>query len=166
MAPISRFMLPVLPLALAACVSEGPYPSLAPRPGEGDISLAEPERPDIAVASDPALRQRVAALRAHADEGQRAFDAVYATAASAIGRAGPGGSESWIEAQQALSRLEAARGPTPAALVALDQLSTERSQAATNAEDFALIGTALADVTRLSEAQDARLETLRNRLRN
>lgn len=163
---ISRSILIVLPLALAACVSEGPYPSLAPRPGEGNISLAEPERPDVLVASDPALRGRVAGLRAQADEGQRAFDATYGPVASAVGRAGPIESESWIEAQQALSRLEAARGQTTSALVALDQLSTERSQTATNDGDFALIGAAIEAVSRIAGEQEARLGMLRSRLGN
>ena len=166
MAPNPRSVFLVLPLALAACVSEGPYPSLAPRPGEGNISLAEPERPDVAVASDPALRGRIAELRAQADAGQRAFDVAYGPAASAIGRAGPSESESWIEAQQALSRLEAARGPTTSALVALDALSTERSQTPTNDEDFVLIGAAIEAVSRIAGDQETRLGALRSRLGN
>lgn len=151
-------------IALGGCVTQGSFPSLAPRPGEGDLSVAEPVRPDETVADDSAVRQRVAALQAQAQEGQNAFDAAYGAAAAATGRAGGQGSDSWVAAQEALSRLEAARGATPEALAALDRLSTERTDQPLSGGDRALIDAAFAQITRLSEAQDERIAELRRRI--
>ena len=80
MALPDRFALPaavLLALALGGCVTQGEFPSLAPRPGEGDFSIAEPDRPAPVVPNDPALGRRVEALRRDARAGQRAFDAAY-----------------------------------------------------------------------------------------
>ncbi|MDQ8754614.1 hypothetical protein RCO27_00065 [Sphingosinicella sp. LHD-64] len=161
--------LPIIPLAgsalvLGGCVSQGTYPSLAPRPGEREISIAEPVRPSADVPGDAALRQRVAALQAQAAAGQRAFEGAYGAAAAAVNRAGAPESESWIVAQEALSRLEAARGATPEALAALDRLQTDRTDQPTSTDDFALIGAAIAETTRLAEAQEVRIAGLRRRI--
>ncbi len=154
----------LLACLLGGCVSQGPFPSLAPRPGEGDFVLAEPDRPAPVVADDQALRRQAQALRAAAEEGRRAFDGVYDEARAAIGRGGAEGSDSWVEAQQALSRLEAARATTADALTQLHALATERSDLPTSREDFALIQRAIAEVEEMDQAQQARIAPLRDRL--
>lgn len=151
-------------LTLGGCVTQGPFPSLAPRPGEGDISIAEPQRPDVAAPNDPAVAQRVASLRAQARDGQNGFDAAYGGTAAAVAWAGGQGSDSWSAAQEALSRLEAARGATTEALAALDRLATERADVPTSRDDMASIEAATADVARLAEVQNERIAQLRRRL--
>ncbi|MBX3562162.1 MAG: hypothetical protein KF780_10175 [Sphingomonas sp.] len=151
-------------LLLGGCVSQGPFPSLAPRPGEGDFTLAEPDRPAPVTADDPALRRQVETLRAGAQDGRRAFDDVYDEGHAAIGRSGVEGSDAWVEAQQALSRLEAARATTADALTQLHGLATERADLPTSRADFALIQSAIAEVEDIDQAQQARIAPLRERL--
>ena len=107
-----RLAAPLALLALAGCVREDGFPSLAQRPAELNRSMEAPVRPALDVPSDPVLRARVAALRSEADEGERSFAAALGAAEAAVSRAGASGSESWVEAQQALSRLESTRTTT------------------------------------------------------
>lgn len=151
-------------LLLGGCISQGPFPSLAPRPGEGDFVLAEPNRPATIVADDPALRRQIETLRAAAEEGRRAFDGAYDNARADIARGGATGSDGWIEAQQGLSRLEAARAATADALTRLDALATERADLPTSRDDFALIEAAIAQVEDIDAAQQSRLTPLRARI--
>lgn len=139
-------LLPLL--ALAACGAPAGYPSLAPRPIER-LSTAEPAPapavPAPAVPLPPALAQAVEqALRGHA-----AFEAARAAQAPRIarGRGAAVGSEPWIAAQQALSVLEAARGPVTTALAALDAARTAGGGAAVEA--------ACAEVEALAAAERA-----------
>ena len=164
---LRKSLLPALLAAaasLSGCAVQGPFPSLAARPEEGLISLAEPVRPPVTVAPDPALRARVAALRERGRAGARAFDAAYPAAERATRSVGPSGSDSWIAAQQAVSRLEAARGEAAAALADLDRLAIDRADVATNAEDYAAIGAAMAEIERETAERQERLDALRSRL--
>ena len=113
-------------LFLAGCAAQGPFPSLAPRPAELEDMSVEPVRPEPVVADDPALAERIAALTGEARAGWRAFEAEAGAAERAAAASGASGSDSWLAAQQALSRLEAARGRTMAARAALDELALER----------------------------------------
>src|SRR4051812_29009666 len=97
---------------LAGCVSEGPFPSLAPRPAEQEDWAEEPEHSAPAVADDAALRARLSALIADAREGERRFEGDRPEAERATAHHAAQESDAWIEAQQAISRLEAARGRT------------------------------------------------------
>src|SRR5688500_16718120 len=96
-------------LTLGGCAPSDGFPSLAMRPVELQRSFEEPERPPVIVPSDASLLARIQALRGEAGSGDSAFEAAWPAAQAAVGRAGGRESESWIEAQQALSRLEAAR---------------------------------------------------------
>lgn len=160
----SAIALPAMIMLLGGCVSQGPFPSLAPRPGEGDFVLAEPDRPAPVAADDPALRRQVETLRGGAEEGRRAFDGAYDGARATIGRGGAEGSDEWIEAQQALSSLEAARAATADALTRLDALATERADLPTSQADFAFIQSAIDEVGRIEQAQQARIAPLRDQL--
>ena len=152
------------PLALSACVAAGDFPSLAPRPAERERTLVPAARPVPVVPSDPALLARLAELRRLAAEGERAFEAAFGPAEAAVGRIGAQGSESWIEAQQAVSRLEAAREPTARALAELDRLSIDRADQPTNAGDFAELGAAIAAVEAIAAGQQQRLARLQARV--
>ncbi len=150
--------------SLSACAAQGPFPSLAARPEEGLISLAEPVRPPVEAASDAALRGQVATLRERGRAGARAFDAAYPAAERAARNIGNAGSDSWIAAQQAISRLEAARGEASAALTDLDRLSVERADVPTNTGDYAMIGEAMAEIERATAERQGRIDSLRSRL--
>ena len=158
------------PALLAACAQSGSFPSLAPRPAEraaaapqpGDPAAAEPAPP----AADPALTARLDQLVAAARQGQQAFGAALISAQGAIARAGAPRSESWIEAQLALSRLEAARSPSVTAQSDLDALVRERNGggAPPTEADAAAIAAAAEQIRALVAAQNEELARLSARL--
>src|SRR5690349_4589885 len=117
-------------LFLGGCQAEGPFPSLAQRPAERE-PLTDPVRAIPNVPSDSALRARLTELLALARAGQRAFDNTYPAAEAAARAAGAAESESWIAAQERISRAEAARAETGRALADLDRLAVERSNVPT-----------------------------------
>ena len=156
--------LPSAALALAACVPEDGFPSLALRPAERDVSIEEPVHPAVAVPSDPALLTRIAERQRQAAEGERGFEAVLGATETAVDKAGAAESESWVEAQQALSRLEATREPTTRALSDLDRLAIDRAAMPTNSEDFAALNAAIAAVEAIAQGQQQRIDRIRTRL--
>ena len=153
--------LPILLAALlAGCVSQGPFPSLAPRPAESEDWSEEPVRAAPAVADDPALRARIAALLDEARAGARDFDADFGPAERAAARAGPEGTDSWIEAQQAISRLDTARGRTGEALAELHGLRLEREGRPTSAADLAALDAAIVAAEAITARQQQRTDRL------
>jgi hypothetical protein len=152
-------LIPALTLA-GGCAARGPFPSLAPRPAER-LSMDEPVREAVAVAPDPQLAGRLAALLADARRGQAEFETVLPGARGSVGAAGAAGSESWIEAQKAISRLEAARALTVAALAQLDELGVERAALSTNAEQLATLLAAMQSAETLARGQQSELDRLR-----
>jgi hypothetical protein len=161
--PGLRTNLAVLPLlALAAgCAAPGPYPSLAPRPAEKAYAEDAEERKPTPQPDDPALAAEIDRLLAEARAGAEAFDSALPAARSAASAAGAAGSDSWIEAQQALSRLETARARTTAAVADLDRLSVERQSAGTLGEgDSERLRRAAEEVQAVSAAQADRLQKL------
>jgi hypothetical protein len=113
-------LAPFSALLLGACADPGSFPSLAPRPYEKGGTA--PVAPAEAIkASDPALLARLNASVARAEAGQGAFATALDAAHSAMAGAGPRGSEAWIEAQMAVSRLERTREAAQGALADLDQ---------------------------------------------
>jgi len=162
--PRPSLALVVSALALAGCVAQDGFPSLALRPAERDVSFEPPIRPPVEVPSDPALRTRLTELQGQAVAGNRDFEAVLGGVDVLAGTAGPPESESWVEAQQALSRLEATREPTTRALSDLEQLALARADMATNTEDHAAIDAAVGAVGAIAERQQQRIDRLRTRL--
>ena len=144
-------------LTLGACVSQGPFPSLAPRPAESEDWSEEPARAAPAVADDPALRERIAALLGEARAGAREFEAEAPAAERAASRAGSVGSDSWLEAQQAISRLQAASGRTGAALADLHDLSLSRASTPTSDGDRASLDAAIAETEVIASRQQERV---------
>ena len=152
-----------LGLLIAGCASGGDFPSLAPRPVE-QLSMEEPVRVDPAVAPDPALRGRVAELLARARAGDAAFERAYARAAPLARAAGGASSDSWVQAQEAISRAEVARTETTVALADLDRLAVERADVPTSDSDHAALMEAVQTAQALANDQHRRLEGLRNSL--
>jgi len=158
-----RPSLPILmPLLLAAgCAAPGPYPSLAPRPAEKAYAEDAEERKPVPQPDDPALAGEIDRLLAEARAGGAEFDSALPAAQSAAGAAGAAGSDSWIEAQQALSRLEAARARTTAAQADLDRLAVERTGAGTlGSGDSERLRRATEEMQALADSQADRLQRL------
>jgi hypothetical protein len=152
----------LVPLSLAAgCAAPGPYPSLAPRPAEKAYAEDAEERKPVPQPDDPALASEIDRLVAEAKAGAAEFDAALPAAQAAASAAGAAASDSWIEAQQALSRLEAARARTTAALADLDRLTVERAGAGTlGSTDSERLRAATAEIQTLADAQADRLQRL------
>jgi hypothetical protein len=157
-----RLPLCLAPLLLAAgCAAPGPYPSLAPRPAEKAYAEDAEERKPVPQPDDPALAGEIDRLLDEARAGAAAFESAFPAARSAAGRAGAAGSDAWIEAQQSLSRLEAARARTTAAQADLDRLGVERTSAGTLGEgDSERLRAAAAEIQSLADSQADRLQKL------
>jgi hypothetical protein len=150
---------------LAGCAeSPGAYPSLAPRPIER-TAIEEPAVTPAETAppiADPAQNADVAAQLAAAEAAQAQFAAELEPARKAIAvAAGQAvGSEAWVVAQQALSRLDQRRGPVTAALANLDAMLVASGGAPSVA-----LGNAWARVARIDEGQRNAWNALAARLR-
>jgi len=164
--PISR-LLPLLPFALVAgCAEQGSYPSLAPRPIEQALRDADEQPPRPPLPDDPALAERLAGFVAQARSGVSGFDKELAAAERAVATAGAPGSESWIAAQQAVSRVEAARAVTTRALGELDSFSVSQANArALSDADLARLAEATAEVQAIATRQSEALNRLQGALR-
>ena len=154
-------------LALAGCTTPGgPTPSLAPRAAEA----LDPRAPVVAATAtqpaDPALAARLAELVSRAHQGDAAFTTAAAEAQRLAAAAGAPQSESWILAQQALSRAVAAREPAARALGDIDALT--QAQLARNGgiapADFSAIEAAAADVAAIERRQAQTFDALQARL--
>ena len=144
----------------------GPEPSLAPRPAESidprvPIADAMPAGP-----VDPELAQRIDALLAEARGGEPAFAAREAEAARLAAAAGPVSSESWVAAQQSLSRLVEQFGVTTRVAADIDALASVRlnSNRWIRPRDQQAIGAASSAVAAISEPQAASIARIRETL--
>ncbi len=145
---------------IAGCAPSGDFPSLAVRPVERDLAAA-PERPAPPEApADAQLTARIAELLAQVRQGESAFRAALPDAERATRAAGGAGTESWVAAQQEISRLEAARAPTVAALAELDRLGIERGNMPTAATDLQALLAANEEAGALAAAQRADIDRL------
>lgn len=156
----SSLFVPVA-LMLAGCVAQGPFPSLAPRPAEQIDMSVDPVREAPEVANDAALRREIEALASEARGGWRDFEAELGVAERAAAAAGPRGSESWVAAQQAVSRLEAARARTMAAAAELERLSLARADLPTSAADQEALAAAIAEVSAIATRQQQLIDRIR-----
>ncbi|MEO1168583.1 MAG: hypothetical protein AAFW97_07745 [Pseudomonadota bacterium] len=156
-----------LPLILMACAGpEGEPPSLATRPIEG--VLDEPVRGIAPVPSenDPALAAEIDRLVNQATAGEQDFTAAYPATRRAVDAADGSSaeSESWIEAQLAVSALDAARAETITALGQLDAILADQTVRGQPAEIDRLVA-ARDRVATLYAAQNERYDALNARLR-
>lgn len=130
----TRLLIPAVAVSLSlsgcAAAQGAGAPSLAKRPVEGRLNVAPP--PVVVAPPGPLpddLAGRLARWESDGAAGQQAFSAERDVAVRLVGAAGgaPVASESWVVAQQAISRLVAARAPLTAALGDIDRLYVERS---------------------------------------
>ncbi|SNT16883.1 hypothetical protein [Sphingopyxis indica] len=131
----TRLLMPLLaaallPLSGCASAQQTGAPSLAPRPVEGRFDVAPP-----AVIAEPPgplptdLAGRLARWESDATQAQQAFaaerDGTAALVSEGVGASV--GSERWVVAQQAISRLQSTRAPLTVALADIDRLYIDRS---------------------------------------
>lgn len=146
--------------ATAGCATGGEFPSLAPRPVE-QLSMEEPIKTDPPVAPDPRLISRANALLAQARAGDTEFEQAYSAALPAVRSAGQAGSDGWVRAQEAISRVEAARIATTGALADLDLLLAEQSNEPVNDQVWAELQAAREAAEELAAGQRRRLDQLK-----
>lgn len=146
---------PLIALCLAGCATTPTSePSLARRSAEAiDPRLPIPSEP-VAGPADATLSARLEQLVNEGKAGAAQFDAETGRAQSLAAAAGPAQSESWIEAQEALSGLEGARATTSRALSDIDALAADRIQRGVmTVGDRAAIEAALAELGGVMERQ-------------
>ncbi len=121
--------------ALGGCASGdvSAFPSLARRAIEQRAAVvpSSPASPAIPEPVSATLAEAIVGLGRDADGGNAVFTALLPPSRAPIqaGRGAAVGSEAWAQAEMALSRLEAARGPTVFALAELDRLALEQLEA-------------------------------------
>src|SRR5690606_22648601 len=115
---------------------------------------------------DPALAARLDLLASQARNGVAAFNARKADASRLAERAGPMPSESWIAAQQALSRLVEQFGITTRAAADIDQLAANALETRHWIEpaNREAIAASAAEVAAISQAQAADIGRLADQL--
>ena len=157
----------LLPLALAACqTAPTSEPSLAPRTAETiDPRVPIPSEP-VAGPADPTVSARIAELLGQVRAGDAAFQAVADDTSRLAAAAGPPQSESWIEAQQSLSALIAARGPVTRAISDIDAMIAARLVAAGGIlpGDLAALQAASSAAAAVGERQAALIDRLQAQL--
>lgn len=154
-------------IALSACSAPGgPYPSLQPRPAEAIDPRVPVTRPINERAVTPALASRLSALINEAQSGEAAFDGPASEAERLAAIAGAPQSDSWIEAQEALTAAIAARKPTATALADIDDIGGNALQtnAGISPNDLAAINTAAEQVSALDRRQVERIDAIQKRL--
>jgi hypothetical protein len=137
-------------LALGGCAGQGAFPSLAPRAVE--TRQAPVALPPVVLVTDPAAQARVRAALAKAQAAVAGFNEALSAAQNAPG--GARGSDGWIAAQMAVSRLERTREPVKIALIDL----TEEQRLilfGPPSADRAMVEAAIAEVIRIDDAQTA-----------
>lgn len=109
------------------------YPSLARRAVEqhSDVVASTPATPPVPAPVSAPLAEAIRGLGGDADRADVAFRALLTTSSAVIssGIGAADGSEEWAEANVALSRLEAVRGPAVLALAEIDRLAIEQALA-------------------------------------
>jgi hypothetical protein len=164
-----RLFIPLLAVVVVAGCSTprtAPEPSLAPRPAEAiDPRVPIPDSVPSGTV-EPALVQQIDRLVAEARAGVPAFEAREAEAARLAVNAGPISSESWVAAQQALSRLVEQFGVTTRAAADIDALASSRLEANRwiSPADREAIAAAQSAVAAISEPQAAAIARIRDQL--
>jgi hypothetical protein len=163
-----RRLLSISIVSLAAACSVPPMtePSLAPRVAEAiDPRVPVPDTVPTGTV-DPALAARLEALVSAARAGAPEFEARAAEADRLAVAAGPMASESWVAAEQALSRLVEQYGVTTGAAADIDALASARleSQHWIRPADQGAIAAAATQVAAISAPQADAIERIKEQL--
>ena len=113
----------------------------------------------------PNVYRRIRALIAKAQASMGPFSRAVSENGSRVQRGGAMGSESWLIAQMALSRIEATRFPVTEALSGLDAVRREMMDGGLTVDD-AVIDDAVLQVEAINAAQQSEINRLSGRLRS
>lgn len=164
------FLAASLATGLAACSSAGTYPSLAYRPVERAMPVAPDPSATVAPLPPPSadLMTRIEGILTTAGQADSAFAAKRPAAERAVSSAGSKGSDSWLNAQVAVSTLQASRDPAIAALAELDTMYATARDAAPEQESPSArsISAAREKVQSQVDAQNATIAGLDTKLGN
>jgi len=161
----------VLALLTQACAPIADHPSLAPRAierfsvDEEPATAAPQPSPLPANASQD---QRISALVAKARDGDASFQQRLHESRAIVeqGIGASVGSEAWVQAQQALTRAEAARTVVTDSLADIEAVQLAAAQAGSAATGSAMIESARTDISALEASERAQIDALRTRLTN
>jgi len=163
-----RHLLPLAAVSiLTACSAPMMHqPSLAPRAAEAidpRVPIPDTSAPGTV---DPALAERLQALVAAVRANAPAFETREIEASKLAAQAGPVASESWVVAQQALSRLVEQHGETTNAAANIDALASDRlkGQHWIKPADREAIAAAAAEVAAVNDAQSAAIDRITDQL--
>jgi hypothetical protein len=149
----------------AGCADSGAYPSLAVRPAELLYASGDPERVPVPAPDRPGIAARIAELLAAGRAGDAAFGEALAAAQPLVAKAGGTGSDSWIAAQQAVSRAVSARSATLSALADLDAFAIDQAkQGPVSTADAERFVAGIQALQALSDRQQDQLSALQNGL--
>ncbi|WP_051504288.1 hypothetical protein [Sphingomonas jaspsi] len=156
----------LLTLLSACAATSGPEPSLARRPAES-IDPRVPVPGEIPAGTvDAALAAQLAAAIQAARGGVDEFDRRAGEAERLAAAAGPMASESWVAAQQSLSRLVEQQGVTARAAADVDALAATRLQTTKwlTPADQSAVRSAQETIAAIADPQLATIDRLRNQL--
>lgn len=160
--------LPLLFLAmLAGCSSATSVePSLAPRTAEAIDPRLPIDEAAVAGSVSPELASQLAVLTGAVRAAVPTFEARRSEAHRLAVGAGPVASESWIAAEQALSRLIQQYGVTSEAAAEIDALAASRLDANRwiAPADRLAIAAAASDVAAISRLQTEAIDQVRNEI--
>lgn len=153
-------------LALAGCASApGEFPSLAQRPIERATASRAKAAPPPAPGVDPALAARLASIESAAHDADARFQAALPDVRRLADAAGAEGSESWVQAEQALSALGTTRAEGTAAVPELDDKADAIvGAAAPSPADLAAIAATEGRVAALDSAHGEAMDAITRRL--
>jgi hypothetical protein len=162
-----RFLLLLaVPFTAGCSTTTSPEPSLAPRAAEA-IDPRLPISGDVPSGPvEPALAGRLSALVNEVRNAVPAFEAREAEASRLAAAAGPVASESWIAAEQALSRLVEQHGVTTRSAADIDALASSRlaSKRWIAPADREAIEVAAAEVASIGARQAEAIDRLKGQL--
>jgi len=155
---------------LSGCSAVADHPSLAPRAIER-FTTTEPAPappPPVAMPEDASRQERAGLLLAQAIESDARFQERLAEVRTVVasGTGATPGSEAWVQAQQAISRIETLREPVSRTLADLDQLQIDAAQAGIGTEAEGELASATQKVASIDARQEEEIAALRERVLN
>jgi hypothetical protein len=157
-------------VGLSGCSTTVDHPSLAPRAIERfSVTEPEPAPPQPAPLPEDASRQeRASALVAQAVESDARFRERLAEAKGIVasGSGAAPGSEAWVQAQQAISRVETLREPVSRTLADLDALQIAAADSGVGTQTESELNAAIQRVVSIDTQQEQDMATLRESVVN
>ena len=155
---------------LGGCSTVADHPSLAPRAIERFTTTkpAPAPPPPAALPEDASRQERAGLLLAQAIESDARFQERLAEVRTVVasGSGAAPGSEAWVQAQQAISRIETLREPVSRTLADLDQLQIDATQAGIGTEAEGELASAIQKVASIDARQEEEIAALRERVLN